>query len=158
MLLYRYVSASIRPTPIPTNNPENNRMQEGIYDLNSLIQWQSLLLFLTLIPLQKFNIPIQIQPQIFCTLALVSWAQILIYNKYIPPFHSLLSLSPSLTQIAAPGLYGKPPSLPPVSVPRSEVSKHFLSLHYGYVFPNLPSKRNPLTRPRGPTTVAQNGR
>ncbi len=31
---------------------------------------------------QNFNIPIQIQPQIFCALSLTSWAQILIYNKY----------------------------------------------------------------------------
>ncbi|KAL8767890.1 MAG: hypothetical protein Q9194_005854 [Teloschistes cf. exilis] len=30
---------------------------------------------------QNFNLPIQIQPQIFCVLALTSWAQILIYNK-----------------------------------------------------------------------------
>ncbi|KAL8732266.1 MAG: hypothetical protein Q9166_002838 [cf. Caloplaca sp. 2 TL-2023] len=31
--------------------------------------------------LQKFNIPIQIQPQAFCLLALTSWAQVLIYNN-----------------------------------------------------------------------------
>ena len=31
---------------------------------------------------QKFNIPLQIQPQIFGVLALSTWAQILIYNKY----------------------------------------------------------------------------
>lgn len=30
---------------------------------------------------QNFNIPIQIQPQVFCALALVSWVQILIYNN-----------------------------------------------------------------------------
>lgn len=30
---------------------------------------------------QNFNMPIQIQPQIFCVLSLVSWAQTLIYNK-----------------------------------------------------------------------------
>ncbi|KAI4193831.1 MAG: hypothetical protein LQ350_008129 [Teloschistes chrysophthalmus] len=30
---------------------------------------------------QNFNLPIQIQPQIFCVLALTSWAQILIYNN-----------------------------------------------------------------------------
>ncbi|KAI4140088.1 MAG: hypothetical protein L6R39_005964 [Caloplaca ligustica] len=39
---------------------------------------------------QKFNIPIQIQPQIFCCLALVSWTQVLIYNKSVlhspPPY------------------------------------------------------------------------
>ncbi|KAL9045596.1 MAG: hypothetical protein Q9214_001387 [Letrouitia sp. 1 TL-2023] len=37
---------------------------------------------------QNFNIPIQIQPQIFCALSLTSWTQILIYNKYasIPDF------------------------------------------------------------------------
>ncbi|KAI9671229.1 MAG: hypothetical protein M1829_004636 [Trizodia sp. TS-e1964] len=29
---------------------------------------------------QNFNIPLQIQPQIFCTLALLAWAQILIYH------------------------------------------------------------------------------
>lgn len=30
---------------------------------------------------QNFNLPIQIQPQIFCVFALVSWTQILMYNK-----------------------------------------------------------------------------
>ncbi|KAI9870755.1 MAG: hypothetical protein M1830_003580 [Pleopsidium flavum] len=30
---------------------------------------------------QNFNIPVQIQPQIFCVLSLVSWTQILIYNN-----------------------------------------------------------------------------
>lgn len=30
---------------------------------------------------QNFNIPIQIQPQVFCALALVSWVQILIYHN-----------------------------------------------------------------------------
>ncbi|KAL8887199.1 MAG: hypothetical protein Q9215_005185, partial [Flavoplaca cf. flavocitrina] len=30
---------------------------------------------------QQFNIPIQVQPQAFCLLALTSWAQILIYNN-----------------------------------------------------------------------------
>lgn len=29
---------------------------------------------------QNFNIPVQIQPQIFCVLSLVSWTQTLIYN------------------------------------------------------------------------------
>ncbi|KAI4101967.1 MAG: hypothetical protein L6R37_004683 [Teloschistes peruensis] len=33
---------------------------------------------------QNFNLPIQIQPQIFCVLALTSWAQILIYNNGWP--------------------------------------------------------------------------
>lgn len=31
---------------------------------------------------KKFNIPVQIQPQIFAALSLVSWTQILIYNQY----------------------------------------------------------------------------
>ncbi|KAI4193306.1 MAG: hypothetical protein LQ348_002896 [Seirophora lacunosa] len=30
---------------------------------------------------QNFSIAIQIQPQVFCTLALISWSQILIYNN-----------------------------------------------------------------------------
>jgi len=30
---------------------------------------------------QNFNVPIQIQPQVFCALSLVSWAQILTYNN-----------------------------------------------------------------------------
>ena len=34
--------------------------------------------------IQNFNIPIQIQPQVFCALSLVSWAQILIYNNGYP--------------------------------------------------------------------------
>ncbi|KAI4180558.1 MAG: hypothetical protein L6R41_007164, partial [Letrouitia leprolyta] len=42
---------------------------------------------------QKFNIPIQIQPQIFCTLALVSWAQILIYNNAWPVWKASLLAS-----------------------------------------------------------------
>lgn len=29
---------------------------------------------------QNFNIPVQIQPQVFCVLSLVSWTQTLIYN------------------------------------------------------------------------------
>ena len=31
---------------------------------------------------QNFNIPVQVQPQVFGFLALVSWAQILIYTKF----------------------------------------------------------------------------
>jgi len=31
---------------------------------------------------QNFNIPLQIQPQIFCALSLVSWTQTLIYNDH----------------------------------------------------------------------------
>ncbi|CAD6570171.1 MAG: hypothetical protein ASARMPRED_003527 [Alectoria sarmentosa] len=30
---------------------------------------------------QNFNLPIQIQPQVFCVFALFSWGQILVYNK-----------------------------------------------------------------------------
>jgi hypothetical protein len=30
---------------------------------------------------QNFNIPLQIQPQMFMSLCLVSWAQILVYGK-----------------------------------------------------------------------------
>lgn len=30
---------------------------------------------------QNFNIPIQIQPQVFCVLALICWAQILTYSQ-----------------------------------------------------------------------------
>jgi hypothetical protein len=32
--------------------------------------------------IQNFNIPIQVQPQIFMALCLIAWVQILIYNKY----------------------------------------------------------------------------
>ncbi|KAL8947015.1 MAG: hypothetical protein Q9222_006656 [Ikaeria aurantiellina] len=39
---------------------------------------------------QNFNIPIQIQPQIFCMLALVSWSQILIYNHAWPVWKASL--------------------------------------------------------------------
>lgn len=47
---------------------------------------------------QNFNIPIQIQPQIFCALALVSWVQILIYNhKYTTWRGSLVGLVVGLT-------------------------------------------------------------
>ncbi|KAL9004264.1 MAG: hypothetical protein Q9188_002899 [Gyalolechia gomerana] len=42
---------------------------------------------------QKFNIPIQIQPQMFCVLALVSWAQILIYNNAWPTWKASLLAS-----------------------------------------------------------------
>ena len=31
--------------------------------------------------LKKFNIPLQVQPQVFSALSLVSWYQILVYNK-----------------------------------------------------------------------------
>lgn len=31
---------------------------------------------------KKFNIPVQVQPQVFAALSLVSWSQILIYNQY----------------------------------------------------------------------------
>lgn len=34
---------------------------------------------------QNFSIPLQIQPQIFCALVLVSWAQTLIYHKFVVP-------------------------------------------------------------------------
>lgn len=33
---------------------------------------------------KNFNIPLQLQPQAFSALSLVSWSQILIYNKYAP--------------------------------------------------------------------------
>lgn len=39
---------------------------------------------------QNFNIPIQIQPQVFCALALVSWAQVLIYNNQWPTWKASL--------------------------------------------------------------------
>lgn len=35
---------------------------------------------------QNFNVPIQIQPQVFCALSLVSWAQILTYNNGYAPW------------------------------------------------------------------------
>lgn len=31
---------------------------------------------------QNFNIPLQVQPQVFMALCLVSWAQILLYHRY----------------------------------------------------------------------------
>lgn len=41
---------------------------------------------------QNFNIPIQVQPQCFMALCLVSWVQILIYGQYVRasqfPVHS----------------------------------------------------------------------
>ena len=43
---------------------------------------------------QNFNIPIQIQPQVFCTLSLVSWAQVLVYNNdYIPWKAGILAMA-----------------------------------------------------------------
>ena len=30
---------------------------------------------------KNFNIPLQIQPQVFCALSFVTWAQILVYNQ-----------------------------------------------------------------------------
>ena len=33
---------------------------------------------------KNFNIPLQLQPEAFSALSLISWAQILIYNKYAP--------------------------------------------------------------------------
>ena len=40
--------------------------------------------------IQNFNIPIQIQPQIFCMLSLVSWGQILHYNNGWPTWKACL--------------------------------------------------------------------
>jgi hypothetical protein len=31
---------------------------------------------------QNFNIPLQVQPQVFMALCLVSWVQILLYHRY----------------------------------------------------------------------------
>ncbi|KAL1875133.1 hypothetical protein VTK73DRAFT_10270 [Phialemonium thermophilum] len=43
---------------------------------------------------QNFNIPIQVQPQVFMTLCLISWVQILVYhNKWTPWKASLLGLA-----------------------------------------------------------------
>ncbi|MCJ1298464.1 hypothetical protein MMC08_001254 [Hypocenomyce scalaris] len=43
---------------------------------------------------QNFNVPVQIQPQIFCVLCLVSWCQILVYNHQWKPWKaSLLAAS-----------------------------------------------------------------
>lgn len=35
--------------------------------------------------LQKVNLPLQIQPQIFGFFCLVSWSQVLYYNQYVIP-------------------------------------------------------------------------
>ncbi|MCJ1247576.1 hypothetical protein MMC30_004791 [Trapelia coarctata] len=40
---------------------------------------------------QNFNIPIQIQPQVFCVLALVSWAQILTYSHKWKPWKATVA-------------------------------------------------------------------
>ncbi|MCJ1474009.1 hypothetical protein MMC13_002667 [Lambiella insularis] len=42
---------------------------------------------------QNFNIPIQIQPQIFGTLALITWAQILIYSNQWKPWKATALVS-----------------------------------------------------------------
>ena len=43
---------------------------------------------------QKFNIPIQIQPQAFCLLSLINWAQILVYSsQYTTMEASVLALT-----------------------------------------------------------------
>ncbi len=39
---------------------------------------------------QNFNIPIQVQPQIFMTLCLISWAQTLRYHRYARGFVKLI--------------------------------------------------------------------
>ena len=31
---------------------------------------------------QNFNIPLQVQPHIFCVLSFISWGQVLVYNNY----------------------------------------------------------------------------
>ena len=40
---------------------------------------------------KNFNIPLQLQPEAFSALSLISWAQILIYNKYAPTVHVMLA-------------------------------------------------------------------
>ncbi|SLM34789.1 PQ-loop repeat [Lasallia pustulata] len=40
--------------------------------------------------IERFNIPVQIQPQIFSTLSLVSWSQILVYNHQWKPWNVVL--------------------------------------------------------------------
>ena len=39
---------------------------------------------------KNFNIPLQVQPQVFLVLSLVSWSQILIYNKYVTALRILI--------------------------------------------------------------------
>ncbi|KAI9832141.1 MAG: hypothetical protein M1819_004492 [Sarea resinae] len=39
---------------------------------------------------QKFNIPMQVQPQVFCALSLVSWAQTLVYHSHKTPMVATL--------------------------------------------------------------------
>ena len=39
---------------------------------------------------QRFNVPIQIQPQAFCVLSLINWAQILVYDKHYDPWEAVI--------------------------------------------------------------------
>ena len=40
-------------------------------------------------PSQNFNIPIQVQPQVFGTFCLISWGQTLIYHEQVIPCHQI---------------------------------------------------------------------
>lgn len=33
--------------------------------------------------IQNFNIPLQVQPQIFCVFSMISWAQCMVYSRYV---------------------------------------------------------------------------
>ena len=72
-----------------------------------------------LISYENFNIPLQIQPQAFLALSLVSWVQILLYNKYATVLHIVLL---GLLQAAA-GEHGQLPCLPWVLLPPLLASK-----------------------------------
>lgn len=71
---------------------------------------------------QNFNIPIQIQPQIFCCLALTTWSQILIYNQYqllhLPPEPLVFLLTPINQRLASME------SLPPRLRNRSRIRRY----------------------------------
>lgn len=40
---------------------------------------------------QKFNVPVQVQPQVFMALCLVSWAQTLVYHSHWRPWTAMLT-------------------------------------------------------------------
>ncbi|MCJ1473082.1 hypothetical protein MMC13_001732 [Lambiella insularis] len=58
-----------------------SKSTEGLPGATMLLWAISAVPFGTYAIVQNFNIPIQIQPHIFCALAMVNWAQILIYNN-----------------------------------------------------------------------------
>lgn len=64
---------------------------------------------------QNFNIPIQIQPQAWGTLSLVTWAQILVYTQYVRSLR-LFSRFFSYTFYSPRGLLSLQPPLPPGTI------------------------------------------